>query len=164
MQFWQLHLDGVLTLDPRATHQAKHRLVRLIAGNPVTMGEMTRHIADAGSYAPVTVLIQELVPQPGTTYSTVSSLCAPGHKSDPDLRENRVSDGTAAAAASGLTCWAWVLLNCGPPLAGGLVTGHGSSSDVADSRERAPQAPGAAARSDGAPGWRRSYRRRCSVL
>jgi hypothetical protein len=37
MQFWQLHLDGVLTLDPRARHQARHRLVRLIAGNPVTM-------------------------------------------------------------------------------------------------------------------------------
>ena len=87
----------------------------------------------------------------------------PGHKSDPDLRENRVSDGMAAAAASGLTCRAWVLLTCGPPLAGGLVTGHGSSSDVADSRERAPQAPVAAARSDGAPGWRRSYHRRSSV-
>ena len=60
MQFWQLHLYGVLTLDPRAPQQAKHRLVRLIAGNPVTMGEITRHIADAGSYAPVTILIQEL--------------------------------------------------------------------------------------------------------
>ena len=60
IQFWQLHLDVVLTLDPRARHQARHRLVRLIAGNPVTMGEMIRHTADAGSYAPVTILIQEL--------------------------------------------------------------------------------------------------------
>jgi hypothetical protein len=80
MQFWQLHLDGALTLDPRATDQAKHRLVRLIAGNPVTMGEMTRHIADAGSYAPVTILIQEL-PDGGSrvAYDSVASAIAPYH-------------------------------------------------------------------------------------
>jgi hypothetical protein len=80
MQFWQLHLDGVLILDPRAPQQAKHRLVRLIAGNPVTMGEMTRHIADAGSYAPVTILIQEL-PDGGSriAYDSVASAIAPYH-------------------------------------------------------------------------------------
>ena len=80
MQFWQLHLDVALTLDPRATDQAKHRLVRLIAGNPVTMGEMTRHIADAGSYAPVTILIQEL-PDGGSrvAYDSVASAIAPYH-------------------------------------------------------------------------------------
>ena len=35
-----LHLDDdhVLALDPQARHQAGRRLVRLIAGNPVTMG------------------------------------------------------------------------------------------------------------------------------
>ena len=59
MRFWQLDLDVALTLDPQARDQAGCRLVRLIAGNPVTMGEMTRHVADAGSYAPVTVLIDE---------------------------------------------------------------------------------------------------------
>jgi hypothetical protein len=45
---------------PQARHQAGRRLVRLIAGNPVTMGQMTRHLPAAGSYAPVTILIQEL--------------------------------------------------------------------------------------------------------
>src|SRR6202050_3594033 len=77
MQFWQLHLDVALTLDPQARHQAKHRLVRLIAGNPVTMGEMTRHIADAGSYAPVTILIEEL-PDGGSrvAYDSVASALA----------------------------------------------------------------------------------------
>jgi hypothetical protein len=56
------------------------RLVRLIAGNPVTMGEMTRHVADAGSYAPVTVLIQEM-PRGGTrvAYDRVASAVAPYH-------------------------------------------------------------------------------------
>jgi hypothetical protein len=58
MRFWQLDLDVALTLDPQARQQAGRRLVRLIAGNPVTMGQMTRHVADAGSYAPVTILIQ----------------------------------------------------------------------------------------------------------
>jgi hypothetical protein len=80
MQFWQLHLDVALTLDPRARHHARHRLVRLIAGNPVTMGEMTRHIADAGSYAPVTILIQELPDRRSrVAYDSVASAIAPYH-------------------------------------------------------------------------------------
>ena len=80
MRFWQLHLDSVLTLDPQARHQARHRLVRLIAGNPVTMGEMTRHIADAGSYAPVTILIQELPDgRSRVAYDSVASAIAPYH-------------------------------------------------------------------------------------
>jgi len=53
MRFWQLDLDNALTLDPEAPDWTGRRLVRLIAGNPVTMGQMTRHAADAGSYAPV---------------------------------------------------------------------------------------------------------------
>jgi hypothetical protein len=51
MRFLQLDCDSVLTLDPQAPDWAGRRLVRLIAGNPVTMGQMTRHVADAGSYA-----------------------------------------------------------------------------------------------------------------
>jgi uncharacterized protein (DUF302 family) len=78
MRFWQLDLDVALTLDPQARDQAGCRLVRLIAGNPVTMGEMIRHVADAGSYAPVTILIQEL-PDGGTrvAYDSVASAIAP---------------------------------------------------------------------------------------
>jgi hypothetical protein len=77
MRFLQLNLDTVLALDPQA-HQAGRRLVRLIAGNPVTMGQMTRHLPAAGSYAPVTILIQEL-PGGGTqvAYDTVASAIAP---------------------------------------------------------------------------------------
>ena len=79
MRFLHLDLDPVLTLDPRAD-QAGRRLVRLIAGNPVTMGEMTRHVADAGSYAPVTILIQQM-PDGRTrvAYDTVASEIAPYH-------------------------------------------------------------------------------------
>jgi hypothetical protein len=80
MRFLQLDLDHALTLDPQAQDRAGRRLVRLIAGNPVTMGEMTRHVADAGSYAPVTILIQEM-PGGGTrvAYDTVASAIAPYH-------------------------------------------------------------------------------------
>ncbi len=77
MRFLQLELDTALALDPQA-RQAGRRLVRLIAGNPVTMGQMTRHLPAAGSYAPVTILIQELLGG-GTQveYDTVASAIAP---------------------------------------------------------------------------------------
>jgi hypothetical protein len=74
MRFLELELDRALALDPQAQSSAGLGLVRLIAGNPVTMGEMTRHVPDAGSYAPVTILIQEL-PGGGTrlAYDSVAS-------------------------------------------------------------------------------------------
>jgi hypothetical protein len=59
MRFWQLDLDHALTVDAEATDWTGRRLVRLIAGNPVTMGQMTRHVSDAGSYAPITILVKE---------------------------------------------------------------------------------------------------------
>jgi hypothetical protein len=78
MRFLELDLDAALAIDPEAGERGKRRLVRLIAGNPVTMGQMTRHVADAGSYAPVTLLIQQL-PSGGTriAYDTVTSALAP---------------------------------------------------------------------------------------
>ena len=77
LRFLQLDLDTALALDPQA-HQVGGRLVRLIAGNPVTMGQMTRHLPAAGSYAPITILIQEL-PGGGTqvAYDTVASAITP---------------------------------------------------------------------------------------
>ena len=53
-------------------------LVRLIAGNSVTMEQMTRHVPDAGSYAPVTILHHA----PGGTRvadDSVASALAPHH-------------------------------------------------------------------------------------
>jgi uncharacterized protein (DUF302 family) len=72
MRFLELELDNALALDPQAAD--KHRLVRLIAGNPVTMGTMTRHVPDAGSYAPITILIEER-PDGGTriAYDSIAS-------------------------------------------------------------------------------------------
>ncbi len=80
IRFMELDLDHAFTLDPQARNLAGYRLVRLIAGNPVTMGEMTRHVADAGSYAPVTILVEEK-PADGTrvAYDTIASAIAPYH-------------------------------------------------------------------------------------
>jgi uncharacterized protein (DUF302 family) len=35
------------------------KIVRLVIGNPLVMKEMAKHVPDAGSYAPVTVLVDE---------------------------------------------------------------------------------------------------------
>ena len=77
MRFLQLDLDHALSIDPEAQDWTGRRLVRLIAGNPVTMGRMTRHVPDAGSYAPVTILIEE-TPGKGTrvAYDSVTSAIA----------------------------------------------------------------------------------------
>jgi uncharacterized protein (DUF302 family) len=78
MLFLQLDLDTALALDPQARGQAG-RLIRLIAGNPVTMGQMTRHVPDAGSYAPVTILIQQTPGGTQVAYDSVASALAPYH-------------------------------------------------------------------------------------
>jgi hypothetical protein len=82
MRFLELDLDGALALDPEAKSSAGRRLVRIIAGNPVTMGQMTRHVPDAGSYAPVTLLIQEL-PDGGTRVAYDSVVSAIASYDDP---------------------------------------------------------------------------------
>jgi uncharacterized protein (DUF302 family) len=79
MLFLQLDLDTALALDPKATDQAGRRLVRLIAGNPVTMGQMTRHVPDAGSYAPVTILVRQTPAGTEVAYDSVASALAPYH-------------------------------------------------------------------------------------
>jgi hypothetical protein len=78
MRFLQLDLDHALSIDLEARQWARRRLVRLIAGNPVTMGQMTRHVPDAGSYAPVTILIEE-TREGGTrvAYDAVASAIVP---------------------------------------------------------------------------------------
>jgi uncharacterized protein (DUF302 family) len=35
------------------------KIIRIVVGNPLIMKEMVKHVPDAGSYAPVTVLIDE---------------------------------------------------------------------------------------------------------
>ena len=56
MLFMQLDHGAVLRKE---TGREAPKMIRFILGNPLIMKEMTRHVPDAGSYAPVTLLIYE---------------------------------------------------------------------------------------------------------
>ena len=43
----------------KGTERHNSRILRLVLGNPLIMKEMAKHVLDAGSYAPVTVLVDE---------------------------------------------------------------------------------------------------------
>jgi uncharacterized protein (DUF302 family) len=77
MLFLQLDLDAALALDSQAKGRTGRRLVRLIVGNPVTMEQMTRHVPDAGSYAPVTILLEQTPSGTRVAYDSVASALAP---------------------------------------------------------------------------------------
>jgi uncharacterized protein (DUF302 family) len=51
--------------------------VRLVIGNPLIMKEMVKHVPDAASYAPVTVLIDERAAGVHLSYDLMASFLAP---------------------------------------------------------------------------------------
>ena len=53
------------------------KIVRLLIGNPLIMKEMAKHVPDAGSYAPVTVLVDERPDGVHLSYDRMVSLLAP---------------------------------------------------------------------------------------
>ena len=55
----------------------KPKIVRLVLGNPLVMKEMAKHVPDAGSYAPVTVLVDERGDGVHLSYDKMVSLLAP---------------------------------------------------------------------------------------
>src|ERR1700758_1002095 len=79
------------------------RIIRFVIGNPLIMKEMARHVPDAGSYAPVTVLVDERPDGVHLSYDRMSSLLAPYGSPDAlqvaqDL-DNKVEDLLKQAAA-----------------------------------------------------------------
>jgi hypothetical protein len=52
------------------------RVIRLLIGNPLIMRKMVKHVPDAGSYAPVTILIDERADRVHLSYDRMSSLIA----------------------------------------------------------------------------------------
>jgi len=50
--------------------------LRFIVGNPVTMSAMMQHVQDAGSYAPVTILIDERPDGVHLSYDRMASFLA----------------------------------------------------------------------------------------
>jgi uncharacterized protein (DUF302 family) len=60
----------------------KPKIVRLVIGNPLIMKEMAKHVPDAGSYAPVTVLVDERADGVHLSYDRMASLLAPYNNSE----------------------------------------------------------------------------------
>ncbi len=73
MLFMQLDQGAVVRKE---TDGETPRIVRLLIGNPLIMKEMARHVPDAGSYAPVTVLVDERPDGVHLSYDRMASLLA----------------------------------------------------------------------------------------
>jgi uncharacterized protein (DUF302 family) len=61
----------------KETGLEKAKIVRLVIGNPLVMKEMAKHVPDAGSYAPVTVLVDERSDGVHLSYDRMASFLAP---------------------------------------------------------------------------------------
>ena len=58
------------------------KIVRLLIGNPLIMKEMAKHVPDAGSYAPVTILVDERPEGVRLSYDRMASFLAPYGNAD----------------------------------------------------------------------------------
>jgi uncharacterized protein (DUF302 family) len=74
MLFMQLDQGAVVRKE---TGQDTPRIIRLLIGNPLIMKEMAKHVPDAGSYAPVTVLVDERADGVHLSYDRMTSLLGP---------------------------------------------------------------------------------------
>ncbi|GAA0448932.1 hypothetical protein Ade02nite_57780 [Paractinoplanes deccanensis] len=74
MQFLPLDQGAALAKLPGVPPR---RLERIIAGNPLTMARLTRHVPEAGSYAPVSILVWEDGGAVHLAYDTMESSIAP---------------------------------------------------------------------------------------
>ena len=61
----------------KGTEHRTSRIIRLVIGNPLIMKEMAKRVPDAGSYAPVTVLVDERADGVHISYDRMASLLAP---------------------------------------------------------------------------------------
>ena len=66
----------------KTTGRETPRIIRFVIGNPLIMMEMAKHVPDAGSYAPVTVLVDERSDGVHLSYDRMASLLAPYENPD----------------------------------------------------------------------------------
>jgi uncharacterized protein (DUF302 family) len=74
MMFMELDLGAILRKE---TGLDTPKIVRLVIGNPLIMKEMAKRVPDAGSYAPVTILVDERKDGVHLSYDRMASLLAP---------------------------------------------------------------------------------------
>ena len=79
MLFIELDHGAVLRKE---TGLDKPKMVRLVIGNPLIMKEMAKHVPDAGSYAPVTILVDERTEGVHLSYDRMASFLAPYNNSE----------------------------------------------------------------------------------
>jgi uncharacterized protein (DUF302 family) len=73
MEFARFNLGEVGKKRERNTPQS----LRFVVGNPLIMRQMVDHVPDAGSYAPVTILIDERPDGVHLSYDRMASFLAP---------------------------------------------------------------------------------------
>jgi uncharacterized protein (DUF302 family) len=71
-----MELDHGAILRKETGHDTP-KIVRLLIGNPLIMKEMAKHVPDAGSYAPVTILVDEGPKGVRLSYDRMASFLAP---------------------------------------------------------------------------------------
>ena len=74
MLFMELDQGAVLRKE---SGRDTPKIVRLLIGNPLIMKEMAKHVPDAGSYAPVTILVDERPEGVRVSYDRMVSFLAP---------------------------------------------------------------------------------------
>ncbi len=74
MEFARFDLGEILR---KQRVQDAPKSLRLVAGNPLIMKQMVEHVPDAGSYAPVTILIDERPDGVHLSYDRMASFLAP---------------------------------------------------------------------------------------
>jgi uncharacterized protein (DUF302 family) len=79
MMFIKFDLGAILRKE---TGLDTPKIVRFLIGNPLIMKEMAKHVPDAGSYAPVTILVDERPDGVHLSYDKMASLLAPYGNSD----------------------------------------------------------------------------------
>jgi uncharacterized protein (DUF302 family) len=79
MEFMRLDLGEVLRKEKGGSGP---RILRIVAGNPLIMKQMVKHVVDAGSYAPITILIEERADGVRISYDRMASYLASYGNSD----------------------------------------------------------------------------------
>src|ERR1700746_102603 len=74
MLFMQFDQGAVVRKE---TGRETPKMIRFIIGNPLIIKEMAKHVPDAGSYAPVTVLVDERADGVHLSYDRMASFLAP---------------------------------------------------------------------------------------
>ena len=100
MLFMQLDHGAILRKE---TGHETPKMIRFVIGNPLIMKEMAKRVPDAGSYAPVTVLVDERADGVHLSYDRMASFLAPyGNRDALEVARNldkKIEDLLRQAAA-----------------------------------------------------------------